>query len=164
MKSQHYKNKWSLGRAWCPTDIDEWRTVCRGAPYDTQFAKHYDVKEATVRAFFDREYSKQENDPTYTSTWLAIYKEERQKVRTLITDALLNSVQKGELTGIIYASKVFNGYLEAKDKAHIELKRQELILKNKDYLTQLALRFSLSMDQLEEFTKKFFPDIKLLGN
>ncbi|MES2614429.1 MAG: hypothetical protein V4591_03335 [Bdellovibrionota bacterium] len=113
------------------------------------------IAKETFYAFLDRERYVQEQTGEY-SAYLDTYKKERAHTRKMVLDVFMKNVEKGDTACVIFAAKTYLGLIEAKDVAYIELKKEEVTLKTKVFLTNLASKFNLDYEQLEEFADKFF--------
>ncbi len=141
--------------------LEDWQEACSIYPYIKQICEHFEVCHETVRQFIDKEYVKQEQDSSYISRYIEALTAEKKRFRKTISTSFLKSVEKGDNPTIIFGMKSFHGTIEAKDLAHIELKRQELALKSNEYLTKLAEKYSLNFEELKEFSEKYFKGIDL---
>ncbi len=152
--SQHSKLK-KVGRVAFKPDLNEWTEICGVTAYDTQIWRHFMIAKETFYAFLDRERYVQEQTGEY-SAYLDTYKKERAHTRKMVLDVFMKNVEKGDTACVIFAAKTYLGLIEAKDVAYIELKKEEVTLKTKVFLTNLASKFNLDYEQLEEFADKFF--------
>lgn len=156
-----YSKRKGMGRTPFTPEPERWKNLCRHSAYDNQIFRSLGISSSTFYAFLDREHLKEEQDPTYSSQFLLDYKNERQKTRDIINTAFMDKVMSGDTASILYGMKTYGGMLEAKDVANIEIKKREVTLKTKDFLSHLAEKFNLSFEQLREFAKKYFKDIEL---
>ena len=152
--SQHSRSR-KTGRVAFKPDLNEWAEICRISAYDTQIWRHFMIAKETFYAFLDRERYAEEQTGEY-SAYLDAYKKERAHTRKTISDAFMKSIEAGDTSSIIFAMKTYHDLIEAKDVAHIELKKEEVMLKKKVFLTNLANKFNLNYTQLDEFANKFF--------
>lgn len=162
-KSQDAKNRKGVGgpKAFLP-DLKEWIECFKIYPYNRQIQKHFGICEETFYAFIDKQKVLEEEGKP--SAYLEAYKYGRNETRKTILSTLINCASTGskeDMPALIFASKTYGGLLEEKDIKHIELKKIEVAFKTKQFLTDLANKFNLSYEQLDEFAKKFFSDKKL---
>lgn len=159
-KSQHSKEKkGKRGRTQkFDPDLKEWTEACEIYAYDKQIAKHFDICQETFYVFLDRQrYAEEQGNP---SEFLAAYKNGRNKTRKFAITNILKLAQQGEVAASIFAAKTYGELIEAKDIAHIELKKKEVELKTKSFLTELANKFNLNPEQLEKFAQDYFEPIE----
>ncbi|MES2615508.1 MAG: hypothetical protein V4591_08840 [Bdellovibrionota bacterium] len=152
--SQHSKSR-KAGRTAFKPHLQEWTEICKVSAYDTQIWRHFMISKETFYAFLDRERYSEEQTGEY-SAYLDTYKKERAGTRKMVLDAFIKSIEAGDTSSIIFAAKTYLGLIEAKDVAYIELKKEEFALKTKVFLTNLANKFNLNYDQLDEFADKYF--------
>ncbi len=160
LRSEYSKKK-KAGKLEFLPEVEMWTKVCQTAAYDTQIYKSFSICKDTFYSFLDRERCKEEQDPLYKSAYLAAYINKRHETRQLISDAFLENIIKGDTASILFGMKTYNGLIEAKDIKHIELKKKEVALKTKMFLTDLANKFNLNFEELKEFANQHFKDIKL---
>lgn len=159
-KSQYSLSKQGkVGRAKFEPNLEEWRKACSIYAYEKQIVKHFGICNETYYAFLDRERLLEESGGH--SEYLEAYKSERQKTRKIISDAFLKNVLNGDVASTIFGMKTHLGFLEERDIRHIELKKIEVAFKTKAFLTDLASKFELNFEQLQEFADKYFKDSKI---
>lgn len=158
--SEYSKKKRAKTLEFLP-ELDQWIKICQTAAYDTQIYRAFGVCKDTFYTFIDRERYREEQDPNYKSPYVANYINKRQETRQLISDAFLTNIKCGDTASILFGMKTYNGLIEAKDIKHIELKKKEVALKTKMFLTDLANKFNLNFEELKEFAAQHFKDIKL---
>lgn len=142
-------------------DIKQWKKICSMSSHNIQIAKYFNVCQETLYSFMDRERYKEEKDESFTSEYLASLKDERNRTREFIASKFLENIKKGDNSSVIFGMKVFNGSIEQKDADIIELKKQEVALKSKQFLTQLAEKFNLNPDQLQKFAEAYFKPVEM---
>lgn len=142
-------------------DLKEWKKICGLSAYDTQVCKYFQISQETFYAFIDREKYKEEQDSSYSSEFLESHKAERNKTRDFISAKFLENIRNGDTSSTIFGMKTFNNMIEAKDLKHIELKKYEIAFKTKQFLTELANKFELNIEELNAFAGKYFKDAKL---
>lgn len=140
-------------------DLKEWTRACNLYAYKKQIAEHFDITYETFCAFIDRQRFEKENGRK--SEFLDALTRERNAKRKQVLDKLMEFVDSGDVGSMIFATKTYGGLIEAKDLKHIELKKKELELKTKTYITSLAKEFQLSVEELQAFTDKHFCDKNL---
>ena len=140
-------------------NIKEWSEACEIYAYDKQIVRHFDICNETFYSFLDKERYKEEQGEV--SEFLAAYKNGRNKTSRFALSNLLNLAKKGDAAASIFTAKTYGGLLETKDIKHIELKKIEVAFKTKQFLTDLANKFQLSYEELNEFANKYFKDSKL---
>lgn len=142
-------------------DMFNWKKICRLSSHNVQIARYFNISQETLYKFLDEEQYKQEQDENYISEYLVSLKDERNKTREFIANKFLKNIDSGDNSSVIFGMKVYNGMIEAKDLAHIQLKKLDQSFRQKQFLTELANKFSLNYEQLDEFANKFFKDAKL---
>lgn len=147
------------GRYKFQPNIKDWSEACKICPTDRQIAKYFSISHETFYAFLDRERVVEDNGKT--SEYIDIYKRKSAETKKKIADAFLENVGNGDVTSIIFGMKAYNGVIEAKDIAHIELKKIDQSFKNKQFLTDMAKEFNLTYEQLNDFANKYFKDSKI---
>lgn len=157
--SQHSLKKERTGREKFQPDLEEWKEACRIFPTDKHIYKAFKICCETFYAFLDRERFVVESGKR--SEFLEAYKLERWNTRKQIADSYFSSLKSGETAAAIFGMKAFNGWMEASEAAKIELKKKELELKTKSFLTSMAEKFGLNVEELQLFTDKHFGDKKL---
>lgn len=159
--SQHSIDKNGAGRGVkFKPDLEEWRLACRIFPTDKAIYKSFGVSCETFYAFLDRERYNQEQSGN-KSAFVEAYKQERWNTRKRIADSYFANLKEGEVAASIFGMKAFNGWMEASETAKVELKKLELELKRKNYLTSLAEKFQLNVEELQAFTDKHFKSVEL---
>lgn len=158
--SQHsLSKKGKVGAARFLPDLKEWTEICKIYPYDKDIFGYFDIAKETFYAFLDRErYQKEQGKK---SEYLDAYINGRHNTKKFVLGKLLKSIERDDMAGVIFGSKTYGGLLEAKDIKHIELKKIEVAFKTKQFLTELANKFELDYEQLNEFANKHFKDKKL---
>lgn len=146
-------SKQGRGRRALTPNIEEWRDACKLLPYDYQIADYFSVSKETFYSFLDRERYKEENGEK--SEYLDAYKSERNKTKKKVLNTLLDKIDT-ENSALIFCSKVYGGLMEEKEKRTLDLKKKELILKSKAFLTNLAKNFNLNPEQLSDFADRYF--------
>ena len=139
--------------------LDEWVDACEVCPFDTQIAKIFGISKETFYCFIDKERYKEEQDKKYKSEHLDIYKSARNKARKRISEAYFSNVDKHDTASVIFGMKTFNGLIESKDLELIKIKREQMMLKNNEFLLELATKFNLNEKQLKLFTKQYYKDV-----
>lgn len=157
--SQHYKDKKNSKRGrgikFNP-HLNEWKEACRVYCYDTQIVKHFDISKETFYTFLDKQrYEKEQGRP---SEFFDSYKQERNTTKQNVLDKLLRC---NEPAALIFSAKAYGGLKEAKDAELLILKRKELMLKHKEFLSKIAERYNLNYEELKELADKFFKNIKI---
>lgn len=159
-KSQHSLAKMGkVGRKPFLPDLDEWTLACGMYQFDKQIAQHFEINVETFYTFLDRQRCLEEQQKK--AVYLDAYIKERRTTRKEISDKFLDNVKKGDTASILFGMKTHLGFLETKDQKHIELKKIEVAFKTKQFMTELASKFNLNYEQLDEFANKFFRDSKL---
>jgi len=138
---------------------EEESLFCETYAYDTQIFKHFDICRETFYAFMDRQRYAVETGKK--SAHLDAYNNGRNKSRQFAINNLKKLAEKGDPMCSIFTAKTFGGLLETKDIKHIELKKYEVAFKTKQFMTELANKFELNYEELDEFAKKYFKDDKL---
>lgn len=159
--SQYSKDKnGRRGRGLCfIPELKEWKEACEIYCYDTQIAKHFDISKETFYVFIDKQ--RYEEEQGRKSEFLDAYKNGRNKTAKFAISNLLQLAKKGDAAASIFTAKTYGGLLETKDIKHIELKKIEVAFKTKQFLTDLASKFELKYEELNEFAEKYFKDAKL---
>ncbi len=139
--------------------ISEWKDACDVYAYDTQIIKHFDICQETFYSFLDKQ--RYEIEQGGKGEFLETYKACRNKTRQFALKNLLKLAKEGDSACAIFSAKAFGGLLEAKDIKHIELKKYEVAFKTKQFMTELAKKFELNYEELNEFANKYFSDDKL---
>lgn len=159
-KSQHSLAKMGkVGKIPFKPDIREWTKACELYVYDKQIYRHFDICYETFYAFLDKQRCLQ--DEGKSSEYIETYIRGRNKSKEWAISLLKNAAVEGDTGAIIFSAKAIGGLLEAKDISHIELKKIEVAFKTKQFLTDLAEKFSLNYEQLDDFANKYFKDSKL---
>jgi hypothetical protein len=159
-KSQHSLAKMGkVGRKPFLPDLKEWKEACEIYVYDKQIFEHFFISRETFYRFLDNQRCL--IDEGKKSAYIDAYTKGRNKSKQWAISLLKNAAEKGDTGSIIFSSKAIGGLLEAKDIAHIELKKIEVSFKTKQFLTDLANKFNLNYEQLNEFANKFFHDPKM---
>lgn len=158
--SEHSRSR-KEGRKPFKPDLSEWKEICKISAYDQQIYRHFRINAETFYRFLDKERYKQEQDNTYKSEFVESYQIDRMNTKKLISNAFIKNIETGDVSSVIFGMKTYNGLIESKDIAHIELKKKEVALKSKEFLTNLANKFDLNFDELKQFAKKYFQDIDL---
>ena len=158
--SQHSLSKMGkCGKAQFLPNLEEWTKVCRLYPYDKQIFEHFDIAKETFYAFLDKQ--RFEKEQGRKSDFLDAYKNGRAESKSFALSNLLRLAKSGDAACSIFTAKTFGGLLESKDIKHIELKKIEVAFKTKQFMTDLAAKFELNYEQLEEFASKYFKDSKI---
>jgi len=159
-KSKHSMAKMGkVGRKPFLPDIKEWSEACEIYVYDEQIFKHFFISRECFYSFLDKQRCL--IDEGKKSAYIDAYEKGRNKSRQWAISTLKTAAINGDTGAIIFSSKAIGGLLEIKDQKHIELKKIEVSFKTKQFLTELANKFSLNYDQLDEFASKYFKDSKL---
>lgn len=140
-------------------DLKEWKIACDHYINVRQIAEHFGKARETIYALLDRERCKE--DEGKKSVILDHYIKGRRESRLKAIDNLKRLSDTGSEAAIIYSAKTIGGFIEAKDLEHIELKKKDQDLKNKQFLTDLAAKFELKYDELNAFAEKYFKDSKV---
>ena len=164
-KSQYsLAKKGKVGRKPFEPPIVEWTEACRLYPYDKQIFKHFDINAETFYGFLDKQRCLEEAGKK--SDYLEAYKSGRNKSRTLALENLQRLAQfggkaeNGDSACAIFIAKTYGGLIESVDLKHIDIKKKELELKTKSFLTQLADKFNLNPAELEKFAAKYFKPVE----
>jgi hypothetical protein len=142
-------------------DIKQWQRICAIASVQAQIARYFSISQETLYKFLDEERYKEEQDENYKSSYLEILKEEKKKTKELVASKFFESIKNGDNASVIFGMKVYNHAIEAKDVEALILKKREVELKEKTYLTSLAEKFNLNVEELQKFTDKHFSDKNL---
>jgi hypothetical protein len=147
------------GKAEFIPDLKEWTQACKLYAYDKQIFEHFDICAETFYRFLDKQrFEHEEGRP---SEYIDAYKAGRAEKRAFALTNLLQLAKKGDPACSIFVAKSFGQLLEAKDQKHIDLKKKELELKTRTFLTSLAEKFSLNVEELQSFADKHFTDKNL---
>jgi hypothetical protein len=159
-KSQHSLAKMGkVGRKPFEPDVTEWASACKMYQFDKQIFQHFQINAETFYTFLDRQRCLEEEGKK--AVYLEAYIRERQQTRKEISDKFLENVKNNDTASILFGMKTHLGFLETKDQKHIELKKIEVAFKTKQFMTELASKFNLNYEQLDDFANKFFRDSKL---
>ena len=151
--SQYSKSR-KTGRLAFKPDLKEWTKICKVSAYDTQIWSRFMIAKETFYAFLDRERYAEERIGEYTA-YTDTYKKERAHTRKTISDAFMKSIEAGDTSSIIFGMKTYHGLIEAKDLAHINLKKEGIALKRKNFLTNLTSSFTLIMSNWKNLQTSF---------
>lgn len=158
--SQHsLSKKGKPGKAAFEPNIKEWTKACEISAFDTQIIKYFSISKETFYSFIDK--ARYIADNGNKSEYLDAYINGRKKTKNMIAESFFNKIKDGDTSSVIFGMKSYNGALEAKDVYLIEMKKRELELKQKQFLTELANKFELNYEQLDEFAGKYFKESKL---
>ena len=157
-KSQYSRDKKEGKLAFHP-NLEEWSKVCTFAVYDVQIAKYFSITTETLYAFIDKERCKEESGEK--SDYLDAYINRRKETKEKIAAAFLNKIDLSDTGSILFGMESYNGVIKQKDIEHIELKKQQLRLKSREFLTNLADKFKLDHIELKAFADKYFKDIDM---
>ncbi len=150
------ERKGKCGRPAFSPNFDDWKRACETYIYDRQIYEHFGISCETFYAFKDRERFKQETEGK--SEFLEFYIKGRNKQREWALNNLKNLADNGNEAAVIYSAKTFGGLLEAKDIAHIELKKKEV--ENKINLEREKFEYlKNSGKKVEELSENIFEDV-----
>lgn len=158
-QSQYAQQKSKRGGAAFLPDLAQWTQACKICAYVNQIYKYFGISAETFYAFMDKERIKIENGEN--SEYIESYNRERKNTKDMVAKAFFDKIKEGDTSSVIFGMKSYNGAIEQKDLYLIEMKKKELELKTKQFLTELGNKFNLNYEQLNEFASKYFKDSKL---
>lgn len=159
-KSQYSLNR-KAGKAlkFDPT-LQEWTEACYMFPLDKQIVKYFSISNETFYCFIDK-HRYEEEQTGQPSAFLEAFKHGRMQTKKKINDAFMRKIEDHDTGSILFGMKVYNGAMEQRDIEHVEIKRQQLALKQNEFLTKMAEQFGLNKDELKDFADKFFKETNM---